>query len=73
MNITRDSSYAVIERIRRDPAFATALLDETFALLLHGENETAWIVLRDVVNAIFEPGNAFTPSHSPADSFDNPN
>ncbi len=49
--MTRDSSQTVVERVKRDPAFATALLDEAVTLFLNGEPDTARIVLRDLVNA----------------------
>ena len=49
--MTRDSSQTVMERAKRDPAFAKALLDEAVTLFLNGEPDTARIVLRDLVNA----------------------
>jgi len=49
--MTRESSQAVVERVKRDPAFATALVDEALTLFLNGEPDTARIVLRDLVNA----------------------
>jgi DNA-binding phage protein len=51
MALTRDSRHTVVERVKRDPAFARALLDEALALFLNGEPETARLVLRDLVNA----------------------
>ena len=39
------------ERLKRDPAFARALLDEAATLFLNGEPDTARLVLRDLVNA----------------------
>jgi len=51
MALTRDSKQTVAERIRRDPAFANALLDEATNLFLAGEPETARLLLRDLVNA----------------------
>jgi DNA-binding phage protein len=51
MTLTRDSRYTVVERVKRDPAFAKALLDEAVTLFLNGEPDTARIVLRDLVNA----------------------
>ena len=50
-SMTRESSQAVVERVKRDPAFATALVDEALTLFLNGEPDTARIVLRDLVNA----------------------
>ena len=42
MALTRDSSKAVVERVKRDPAFAKTMLDEA--------PDTARLVLRDLVN-----------------------
>lgn len=50
MALTRDSSETVIERIRKDPAFASALLEETISVYLNGEAAIARLVLRDLVN-----------------------
>jgi DNA-binding phage protein len=51
MPLTRDFKQTVIERVRRDPAFAKALLDEAATLFLNGEPHTARLILRDLVNA----------------------
>jgi DNA-binding phage protein len=51
MALTRNSSETVVERVKRDPAFAKALLDEALTLFLNGEPDTARLVLRDLVNA----------------------
>jgi DNA-binding phage protein len=51
MALTRDSKQTVIERARRDPAFAKAMLDEAATLFLSGEPHTARLILRDLVNA----------------------
>jgi len=51
MTITRDFNETVNARVRRDPEFAKALLDEAASLFLNGEPETARVVLRDLVNA----------------------
>ena len=40
-----------MERAKRDPAFAKALLDEAVTLFLNEEPDTARLVLRDLVNA----------------------
>ena len=50
MALTRDSNQTVRERAKRDPAFATALLDEALTLFLNGEPDTARLILRDLVN-----------------------
>jgi len=51
MALTRDFKRTVVERVRRDPDFARALLDEAATLFLNGEADTARLVLRDLVNA----------------------
>ncbi len=51
MALTRDSRCTVVERARRAPAFAKALLDEAVTLFLNGEPDTARLILRDLVNA----------------------
>ena len=51
MALTRHFKETVLERVQRDEAFATALLDEAATLFLNGEPETARLVLRDLVNA----------------------
>jgi len=51
MVLTRDFKQTVVERVRRDPAFAKALLDEAVTLFLNGEPRTARLILRDLVNA----------------------
>lgn len=51
MALTRDFKQSVVERVRRDPAFAKALLDEAATLFLNGEPDAARLILRDLVNA----------------------
>ncbi len=51
MSITRDFKETVNARVQREPEFAKALLDESTALFLNGEPETARLILRDLVNA----------------------
>jgi len=51
MGLTRDFKQTVGARARRDPAFATALLDEAATLFLNGEPTHARLILRDLVNA----------------------
>ncbi len=51
MALTREFKRTVVERVRRDPAFANALLDEAVTLFLNGEVDSARLVLRDLVNA----------------------
>ena len=49
--IARDYKETVENRVRKDPAFAAALLDEAISLFLNGEPATARLILRDLVNA----------------------
>jgi DNA-binding phage protein len=51
MALTRDFKVTIAERMARDPAFATAMLDEAVMLFLNGEPDAARQVLRDLVNA----------------------
>jgi DNA-binding phage protein len=51
MTLTRDFKQTVVERVKRDPAFANALLDEAANLFLSGEPDAARLILRDLVNA----------------------
>lgn len=51
MALTRDFKQTIVERVRRDPEFARAMLDEALTLFLNGEPETARAILRDLVNA----------------------
>lgn len=51
MVLTRDFKQTVIDRVRRDPDFADALLDEAATLFLNGEPQTVRLILRDLVNA----------------------
>jgi DNA-binding phage protein len=51
MALTRDFKETVIARVKGDPAFAQALLDEALTLIFNGEPETAKLILRDLVNA----------------------
>jgi DNA-binding phage protein len=51
MALTRDFKQTIAERVRRDPEFANALLDEAATLFLNGEPDTARLILRDLVNA----------------------
>ncbi len=51
MALTRDFRETVADRVRADPKFARALLDEAVTLFLNGEADTAKLVLRDLVNA----------------------
>jgi|SRR6267154_3752372 len=48
---TRDFKETVVARMKREPKFARALLDEALTLFFNGEPETAKLMLRDLVNA----------------------
>jgi DNA-binding phage protein len=51
MGLTRDFRETIAKRVRRDPDFAKALLDEAATLFLNGEPQLARLILRDLVNA----------------------
>jgi putative addiction module killer protein len=51
MALTRDFKETIVERLRREPEFAKALLDEAATLFLNREPHTARLILRDLVNA----------------------
>jgi len=51
MALTRDFKKTVIARVKTDPAFAQALLDEALTLFFNGEPDTAKLIFRDLVNA----------------------
>jgi DNA-binding phage protein len=51
MALTRDFKETVQARVRRDPAFREALLQEGVQSLLVGDVETGKAVLRDYINA----------------------
>ena len=51
MTLTRAFRDTVVARVRRDPRYARALLDEAATHFLNGDAGTARRVLRDLVNA----------------------
>jgi len=51
MGLTRNFKETVLERVKREPEFADALLQEALDAFLNGEPETARLMLRDLVNA----------------------
>jgi DNA-binding phage protein len=51
MAITRAFKDTVIERVKKDPKFAQALLSEAVESFINNETETARLILRDLVNA----------------------
>lgn len=68
MALTRDFMQTVVERVRRDPAFATALLDEAATLFLKSEPETARLIVRDLVKAPIAFENSATETSKPSKS-----
>jgi hypothetical protein len=50
MALMVDSAVTVEARIRLDPKFAVALLDEAIAVFLNGEPDVARLLLRDLAN-----------------------
>ena len=52
MPLTQDAEITITERLRRDPDFAEALLDEAATLFLNGEPRTARLILRDLIEAV---------------------
>ena len=51
MPLTRDFRETIQARIKRDPGFCEALLEEGVECLLAGDVETGKAVLRDYINA----------------------
>lgn len=51
MPLTRDFKQTVVDRVRSDPTFAKAMLDEAATLFLNGEPDSARVLLRDLINA----------------------
>lgn len=51
MALTREFKDTVVDRVKRDPKFAKALLDEAVSLFINNEAEAARLLLRDLVNA----------------------
>ncbi len=51
MALTRDFKETILERVKKDPEFGSALLQEALDALLNGEPEAARLILRDLVNA----------------------
>jgi len=68
MVLTRDSSQTVVDRVKRAPMFAKALLDEAVTLFLNDEPDTARLVLRDLVNATVGFERLATVTGKPAKS-----
>ncbi|MBK8119807.1 MAG: transcriptional regulator [Sulfuritalea sp.] len=68
MALTRDFKATVAARVRDDPAFAQALLDEAVKLFMSGEPDTAKLILRDLVNATVGFESLAEEIHKPAKS-----
>jgi len=51
MALTHDFKNTAAARVRRDPKFAKALLDEAASHFLNCEPDAARLILRDLVNA----------------------
>ena len=49
--LTRDFRETVAERIKSDPVFAQALLDEAITLFINGEADTAQSILCELADA----------------------
>lgn len=52
MALTIDYRETIANRIKSDPAFAGALLDEVMSLMLNGESEAARLLLRDLTHGL---------------------
>jgi len=68
MALTRDFKATVVTRVKNDPAFAQALLDEALTLLLNGDPDTAKLILRDLVNATIGFESLAEDLHKPSKS-----
>jgi DNA-binding phage protein len=68
MALTRNFKLTIVERVKRDPAFANALLDEAATLFLTGEPDAARLILRDLVNATVGFEHLAELTHKPSKS-----
>ncbi len=68
MTLTRDFKQTVVERVKRDPAFAKALLDEAATFFLSGEPDAARLILRDLVNTTVGFESLAELTHKPSKS-----
>lgn len=68
MALTRNFKETVVSRVKNDPAFAQALLDEALTLLLNGDPDTAKLILRDLVNATIGFESLADDLHKPSKS-----
>jgi hypothetical protein len=58
MALTRDFRQTVVSRVKKDPAFAQALLDEARMLLLNGDPDAAKLILRRISRRLFSGNRA---------------
>ena len=65
---TRYFKQTIVERVRRDPEFAKAFLDEATTLFLDGEPHTARVILRALVNATVGSEETAAETAKPAKS-----
>ncbi len=68
MALVTDYKQTVVDRVKSDPAFARALLDEAATLFLNGESHTARLILRDLVNATIGFESLAVETSKPASS-----
>jgi DNA-binding phage protein len=68
MELAKDFNATVVSRVKRDPAFARALVDEALTLLLNGDSVTAKLILRDLVNATIGFESLAANLHKPSKS-----
>lgn len=68
MAVTRNSRHTVIERIRRDRAFAQTLLDEAQTVFVQGEPALARLTLRDLVQGTIGFEGLATATRMPSKS-----
>ena len=51
MALTRELKLTVVNRVQRDPAFATSLLEEAATLFLNGYTENTRLIFRSLMDA----------------------
>jgi DNA-binding phage protein len=68
MALARNSRHTVIERVRRDRAFAQALLDEAQTVFVEGEPALARLTLRDLVHGTVGFEGLAAETHIPSKS-----
>src|SRR5947207_9857624 len=68
MPLVRDYKQTVVARVKSDPAFARALLDEAATLFLNGEPHAARLILRDLVSATVGFDSLAAETSKPASS-----